>query len=301
MTQARARGVGRPARSLPGVGVAAVLGGALLAACGTNSPTYFPGTGALEFDPGTATDDMPDVTQTLGLRFRNLTDAEEQARQQQSADLGYEVPRLREDRIHLEVRYTVTNLGDREGQFTLRLDGASEYARYDETVVAAAFTAAGEDPVFLGLIEPIPQIVGPGQSYQGVVREDDFHEASLDLDAMGRWMAPFASVLFNRSDVSPAGLDMVPPELIRPALWEVTLRFSASERMRCEFLLRVRDDKSQLWEDGEGEFMPDPAAIMPTVTMGSVTLPARGRQQAWAARMTSAGNTHPPAKLAPGG
>ena len=35
---------------------------------------------------------------------------------------------------------------------------------------------------------------------------------------MGRWMAPFAAVLINRSDVNPIGLEMVPPNVVIPAL-----------------------------------------------------------------------------------
>jgi hypothetical protein len=214
-------------------------GSLLGAGCGANEPTYVPG-GALEVD-GQGTE----AIQTLPLVFRVPTSAEEAERQKLSAQLGYEVPWLREDRVHVEIRFTVTNLPDsaREGSFSLNIDGASEFVRYDEDAVAA---------------------------YQSTVREDDFHEMSLDLDALGRWMAPnFPAVLLYRSETDPTDLkgeyQMAPPKLIRPALWEITLRFNATQPMRCEFLVRVRDDDQRLWEDGENQFMPSPATYAPMI------------------------------------
>ncbi|MES1171676.1 MAG: hypothetical protein ABUL77_00440 [Bacteroidota bacterium] len=230
-------------------------------ACHPNDPVYFPGPMALESD-GTNTE----VTATLPLRLRASTAAEEMQRQKLSGARGHEVPRLREDRWHVEVKYTVTNHGDREGIFSLLVDGATEFTRFDYPAVAAAFEAADEDAPAVGLIQPpnLP-ILAPDEVYQGIIREDDFHEASLDLDAMGRWMSPFVAVLINRSEVSAVGLDMVPSNLIRPGLWEITPRFSANQPMTCQFLVRVRDDNQRLWEDGGSEFVPAPTTFTPVV------------------------------------
>jgi hypothetical protein len=238
--------------------------------CGVNDPVYFDCKTMGACDPDTsapleAAGDGTEVKQTLQLKFRVPTTAEEQERAALGAQLNYTVPSLREDQIHLELRYTITNLGDHQDDFSLNIDGASEFYRYDEEAVAAAFTAANMTPVVHGLYQAIPQTLGPGQVYQGAVREDDFHEMSLDLDAMGRWMAPFLSVLLNRSEVNPIGLDLVPPNLIRPALWEVTLRFNSNQHMTCQFLVRVRDDDQRLWKDGEGVFTPAPATFMPDI------------------------------------
>ena len=253
---------------------AAVSGGAVGAACNDNNPTYFSGGAALQVDgTGTAAVANP----PFQLAFRAPTNDEENQRRALGDKLGYEVPSLREDRIHIEMKYTVTNLGDRAGTFSLRLDGADEFTRYDEDDVALAFTAANQDAVSFGLIQPTPQTVAPGQSYQGTLREDDFHEASLDLDAMGRWMGSFGSLLINRSEVNPVGLELVNPSppapadasgwqhLVRPALWELTPRFNADQPMTFEFLVRVRDDDGRLWKSGEAQFMPDPTVYMPVV------------------------------------
>lgn len=245
---------------LVGLGTTLVLAGS---GCHPNDPVYFPGPTVLESD-GSNTE----VLATVPLRVRAETVSEQMQRQKLSAKLAYDVPQLREDRLHVEVRYTVTNRGDREGMFSLFVDGATEFTRFDYLAVAAAFDAANEDAPPVGLIQVSnPPILSPGQVYQGTIREDDFHEASLDLDAMGRWMAPFVSVLINRSEVNPVGLELTPPSLIRPALWEITARFTSDQPMSCQFLVRVRDDDERLWEDGGSEFVPAPTTFTPVVAM----------------------------------
>ena len=260
------------AARLPRFVFASVFAAAGLAACNANDPVYYtcddnprctPTMSGLEVD-GMGTE----AKQTIQLKFRTPTAAEEKQRQNDSATLMYEVPWLREDRVHIELRYSVTNYGDSEGTFSLNLDGASEFYRYDEEAVAAAFTAANEKPPEIGgLMTVIKQTLSPGEVYQGTVREDDFSEASLDLEAMGRFMGNFLALLINRSDMSPLGLEMVPPKLIRPALWEITPRFNADQHMGCQFLVRVRDDDRRLWEDGDPELMPNPETYMPVVMM----------------------------------
>ena len=185
------------------------------------------------------------------------------------------MPWLREDRVHVELRYTITNTADYEAGFSLNLDGASEFVRYDEEAVAAAFVAANEKaPATRGLYQAPPpvdgQLLGPGQVYQATVREDDFREMALDLDALGRFMSPnFPAVLLYRSETDPLDgkgeYQGTPTGLIRPQLWEVTLRFNSAATMRCEFVLRVRDDDQRLWEDGEAQFTPNPVTYAPMV------------------------------------
>lgn len=258
------------------IGLALVLGlaGVGPGGCNMNDPTYFPADTVLQVD-GTGTE----AKETLQLKFRVPTAAEESQRQALTNQLGYEVPWLREDRVHLEMRYTVINIGDKEGTFFLRMDGANEFTRYDEDAVGAAFAAANQNAVAFGLIQPTPQTIGPGQAYQGTLREDDFHEASLDLDAMGRFMISFGQLLLNRSEVLPVpqasstttvdcSQGCLPEKYsIRPALWEVTPRFNANQPMTFQFVIRVRDDDQRLWEDGEDQLMPTPTMFVPVVMM----------------------------------
>jgi hypothetical protein len=233
--------------------------------CHPNDPQYFPAQTVLQAD-GTANE----VQETLGLRFRVPTAAEQAEVNAVTAQLGYQIPWLREDRVHLEIRYTVTNVGDGDGAFSLFVDGATEFTRFDYAAVKATFMTARQAAPPIGLISVSSHpILAPGQVFQGTIREDDFHEASLDLDAMGRFMAPFVAVLINRSEVNPVGLDMVPDRLsppqqwILPALWEVTPRFSATQPMTLQFIVRVRDDNQRLWDNGNDEFMPNVTTFMP--------------------------------------
>jgi hypothetical protein len=106
-------------------------------------------------------------------------------------------------------------------------------------------------------------LLDPGQVYSGSVREDDFDEAALDLDAIGRFGATPASVLINRSEVNPIGLEMIPTGYVRPAFFRVQVTFSATTHMRLEFLLRVRDDAQQLQRHQGAVFEPDPPAYVP--------------------------------------
>ena len=95
----------------------------------------------------------------------------------------------------------------------------------------------------------------PGATYSGIVREDDFAEGELDLDALGRWndadaaSPTFAGVLINRSDVNPIGMNLVPPNLVVPAMVEVDVRLRSTVAMRCEYYVRVRDDDDRLWHN----------------------------------------------------
>jgi hypothetical protein len=79
-------------------------------------------------------------------------------------------------------------------------------------------------------------------------------------------MAPFASVLINRSEVNPIGLEMVPPNVITPALVEVDVTLTANKHMTCEWTLRARDDDDRLWHvTGDPVFHPKPALFVPVL------------------------------------
>jgi hypothetical protein len=255
-------------RASRSVSIAIALGAVVVAAgCGDlNTPIYVESPDTLEINQ--AMDAPTTATGPLVLRFRRPSQTEQQKLNADSDSLGFDVPWLQRDNIHIELLYTVTNQGDTPGTFTIGVDGANEYTKYDETVVAMAFVAANEDPVQVPLIQPTPQNLGAHQVFQGTVREDDFKEGSLDLDAMGRWMAPFAAVLTNRSEVNPIGLEMVPKDVVIPAMQEIdlTLGSPTGSHMTCQFMARVRDDNDQLLhESSDRLFVPMPTVFMPVI------------------------------------
>ena len=226
----------------------------LLAGCGANTPTYFPAPEPLESGGDAA---MPGAaSMVLSLPFRRPS--EDEARQHS--------PWLSVDDVAISVLYTITNLSDRTGSGQLTLDGASEFASYDAEALRAAAVMADpdEEPTFVSLMRPTPLLLGPGESRQGVVLEDDFSEAALDLDAIGRFGANPLAVLVNHSTENPIGLEGVPAGHVRPALFRVQVHFSASVRMRLDFLVRVRDEGQRLSGfDDANLFSPDPPSYMP--------------------------------------
>ena len=236
-------------------------------ACNNNDPVYFPGEAPLESGTG-----MPGpASATLVVPFRPPSEADRQALAEEGQRLMQEVPWLRADQVSLSLLYTITNLGDRPGQARLDIDGASEFVSYDAQALQAAAVAADprDDAEVLPLIRRTPVILAPGEVYRGTVREDDFHEAALDLDALGRFQAVPASVLINHSSANPIGLEMIPPaaRYVRPAIFQVTVRFAASTPMRLEFILRVRDQEDLMARGQEAVFAPEPAGYQPPPAM----------------------------------
>jgi hypothetical protein len=213
----------------------------------------------------------------LTLRFRNPTDAEQKSRDQQAAALGFVVPWIQRSHVHVELMYQVTNNepppdpsappkdpGD-VASFAIAIDGANEYTKYDENIVAQALQQGNNDPpTYVPLISVTPQTIAPGQTLSGIVREDDFAEAELDLYAIGSWQAPFEAVLINNSQVNPVGLEMVPGNAVIPALIEIDVNFTANRSMTCTYDIRVRDDDGQLLHAATDTlFSPSPALFQP--------------------------------------
>ena len=72
----------------------------------------------------------------LTLKFRNPTDAEQKTLDMQTAALGFDVPWIQRDHVHIELTYDVINMGSADGTFGMGIDGANQYTKYDENIVA---------------------------------------------------------------------------------------------------------------------------------------------------------------------
>jgi len=247
---------------------------ALVAACSDlNTPIYLDGpTPALELQ---GTEKPPRVTNSVTLRFRAPTTTEQAALDAQKKALGFDVPWVSRDKIHIEVLFTVKNLDTDPGTFDVVADGANQYTKYDETVASMALAQGNNNqPVYVPLLNLhplLPMKLGPGEGYQGLMREDDFDEAEGDLDAMGRWppmdandAPPFPAALLNRSEVSPLGMTGVPADVVTPALVEIDLTLTSDKHMTCEWTVRVRDDDDRLWHvSTDPHFHPSPKLFVP--------------------------------------
>jgi hypothetical protein len=252
-----------------GLVLLALAAPAMLACQSLNAPLYFAGPTIEAMG-----DDEPVAWSGLTLRFRNPTEQEQMQLASQRDALGYDmdVPWISRDKVHIEVSFKVTNTSDQSGTFTVWVDGANEYTKYD--VQSTSDALGGDDPIFFPLMWSQPYTLDPGASFSGIVREDDFAEGELDLDALGRWnnadpaSPTFAGVLINRSEVNPIGLGLVPPNLVVPALFEVDVHLKTNVAMRCEYFVRVRDDGDRLLHnDGDTLYEPAPALFQPAPLM----------------------------------
>jgi hypothetical protein len=252
-----------------------------LACSDINTPIYFDGPGPMNKMPLLETTGMEvnnRITNGLTLRFRSPTMAEQTDLDNQKKALGFDVPWVARDKIHIELLFTVTSLeapGTDPAMFDVTVDGATQYTKYDENVVAAALGAGNNDkPTYLPLMSlhpMLPASLGPGQTYQGILREDDFNEGAADLDAIGRWppkdpmAAPaFPAVLINQKAVDPVGTSGVPPNVVTPALAEIDVTLTSAKHMTCEWTVRVRDDDDRLWHNtADGHFGLHPTLFVP--------------------------------------
>jgi hypothetical protein len=261
----------RRIRSLIMHGALALLAGLAMLGCQElNAPLYFKGADIV----ATGEDDTPPTT-GLSLRFRNPTDKEREALQMQADALGYgmDVPWVSRDKVHIELLYKVTNTSQEDSTFNVLVDGATEYTKYDYQIVSDAIAMGDPDEaVFFPLMQTMKRDLAAGQSFSGVLREDDFDEGSLDIDALGRWLdadpasPTFAGVLINDSDVNPVGLNLVPPNLVVPALVEINVILQTDVAMKCEYVVRVRDDDDRLLHnDSDSLYQTSPTLFQPAV------------------------------------
>jgi stage V sporulation protein SpoVS len=249
---------------------------ALAVACqGANTPIYFNGPTGDAVLTAMGGEQLPPHN-GLTLRFRNPTQKESDALARERDERGYDadIPWVSRDKVHIELSYVVKNLSDHDGVFNLMVNGATEYTKYDMDVVAMALgERADEVGALFPLMESKPQTVPAGGSHSGVIREDDFFEAELDTDALGRWLADdtFAGVLINRSEVNPIGMSLVPANLVVPAFVEIDVSLQVQTRntlMTAEYLVRVRDDDDRLLHlDGDSLYQTSPALFEPAIMM----------------------------------
>ena len=165
----------------------------------------------------------------------------------------------------------MTNTSDHDGVFTLMVNGASELVKYDPEVVANALAEGNDRGPLFPLMTSNPQTVPAGGTFSGLIREDDFAEAQLDIDALGRWLDTdtFAGVLINRSEVNPVGLGLVPSNLVIPAFVEINVTLAVQGQdtpMTAEYVVRVRDDDDRLLHlDGDSLYQTSPTLFEPAI------------------------------------
>ncbi|MEZ4367237.1 MAG: hypothetical protein R2939_13275 [Kofleriaceae bacterium] len=240
-----------------------LVGAAALAACGSD-PRYVQGPMGVEYDPALQGGDPapPLPTVTLALPFALERDEDAAARAALAAELGVEVPYVVVDDLDVSVEWTLKNLEDQPGQARVHLNGSNPFFTY----VPALLTIDPDEPDAITpppLLGDIPIDVAASGTVDGVFREDELREASIDLELITRGnLNPFAAILINHEDLesyqplSPIDPDdpEAPQTPVGPPLpieafaqmVSVDLSLEADRHMVLEFAVRVRDRRGEI-------------------------------------------------------
>ncbi len=257
-----------------------VLAASLLAIGCTNAPVYLPS--PIQLEAG-IDDGMGNLSEAKGsvqvpVVLETEEDRLEREALQMTVDPAVTVPYVRLGDLEVTVEWRIYNLTDQPGRATIQLNGANQFYEYDPTLVI--LSADDEAPPAPPLLGDIPLDIPANGQLQGIFREDELAEASLDLDEITRGnYNPFRATLvperqkdgfeqlmpvtFN-ADGEPLPQDptgIVFPKVAIPQLLRVDMVFRPDRHMVMEFSVRVRDVRGELIHDLAGDAFTDPMAM----------------------------------------
>lgn len=210
----------------------------VVAAC-TDDPVYVAPTGAVEVGADGMTFTAASST-PLPIRLERSDEAT--CRAELAAELGVVVPYVRRDDLDLSVEWTLKNLSENLGVARVQLNGANEMLAYLPTAFVVDIEDEEAPPPLAG---NVPLELEGGETRDGVFREDDLAEASLDLELITRGaVSPFAALLEVNEEMDEfdaAGV-MVPSEAYA-SLVRVDIALVADQHMVLEYTIRVRDHR----------------------------------------------------------
>jgi hypothetical protein len=257
---------------------------AMVAAMGcANDPIYLPSPTTMMADGGSGATGT--ANSSLVLSIKNETASDAATRMALATKLGVMVPYVKVGDIDIEVEYTVHNLDKMDGQFKVDLNGANEWWVYDPTAIILD-PGDNEAPPTPPLAGDIPTDIPAMGSVDGVFREDQLLEASVDCDSVTRGhVNPFAATLkINKNDTSfqpltayvpPAMIGGTPPmqnpdgplvpraafaELIR-----IDLVFKPDRPMTLDYTVRIRDHRGIVDIKGVDSPMAEVVQFAPVV------------------------------------
>jgi hypothetical protein len=217
----------------------------VLAGC-ANDPVYIPAPMNLEagMDDG-AGGIVAEAESQLVLPINTETMEDAMERAERAAALGVEVPYVKLGDIEVSIEWTIKNLEDREGTATIDLNGATEYFAFDPDLI---MIGDGEELLEIPPLEGnIPLHIEPNGTLNGVFREDQIREASIDVDQITRAnVNPIVGFLPYDPAMPEAG-PMIDPAFVpipREAFAQMIrfdLVFAPSHHMVLEYAVRVRD------------------------------------------------------------
>ena len=258
------------------------------AAC-ANDPEYLNAPNQLEagVDDGTGTNTLTEAKDSLMLPIKPETSSDAATRNALAAKLGVMVPYVKVGDLDIEVEYTIQNMTNMPGQAKVELNGANEWFVYDPSVIVLD-PGNNEAPPTPGLQGDIPIDVPAMSTVDGVFREDQLLEASVDLDQITRGnVNPFRATLEidkNAPSFQPLSMYVPPaqpgqdpppqtpvgPVIPRAAFAEiirVDIVFKPDRDMIMTYVVRVRDHRGILHNMGLAAPTSQIVTFTPTVFM----------------------------------
>lgn len=243
----------------------------VLAACGCNDPTYLQDNGPLETAPAAMGGGFTPATGLYVLPVRKPTQTERQALQklQQQLMLPAAVPWAQARDFDIEIEWTVKNADTTKATVIVALDGGNEFGDYVPGAYINPNANAENQAPPPDLLTSAPLVIEAGAIANGVFREDDLQESSIDLEAITRFPSggdtlatPFM-VIEHRSNVSRIGLESVPLDDVTPAHVRYAFTVSADAHVVFDYVVRVRDHNGKLAKPTDKDLYVNAAATLP--------------------------------------
>lgn len=229
----------------------AFISAAGLVAC-LEDPQYIPGPSSIEVGiegsdvfSGTVTIDLP-------VQLETMEDAEERVARATELGIGAEMlAYVRNADFDVSIEWSIKNLAGSEGEARISVSGGNQFWYYVPTEFVVDPEEDEEPPPLMG---DVPLRILESGSLSGVFREDQIHEASVDLEQITRAtppVNPFAAMLtVNEEDPGVAVGGVVVPLTDIPQMIRFDITFEADRHMVLEYGIRVRDHRNILHEQG---------------------------------------------------
>jgi len=266
-----------------------LIGGLLASGC-ANDPEYIDAPTSLEAGMMDAMGNLVTAKASLTLPIKTESASDMAKRTARAQQLMIDiVPYVKVSDLAVSLEWTIKNLDQAPGHARIILNGANELFSFDPAMVVLDPTN-DEAPPTPDLQGDIPLDIAAGEELNGVFREDQILEASIDLDQITRGnVSPFKAILtVNKNDTffqpltTPVAPTVAMPDPVQMPLGNpipreafaqmvtFNLQFVPDHHMVLEYNLRVRDLRGIM----DDLLLDAPAAQLQTFTpMSYVPVP----------------------------
>lgn len=204
------------------------------------------------------------------LPVRRPSQSEQQAlkAEQMQKMLPMPVPWAGTRDFDVQIEWSAKNLDTQPVTAFLALTGGNEFGDYDPQAFIDPNAPQEDQTPPPPLLGGSPIALAPNEIKSGFFREDQMHEASIDLEAITRYPAangratPF-EVIEHDSTASTIGLENVPKNDVTPVMVRYRLTLSADGHVALDYTVRVRDHNNKLAAPTDPNLYVSGAANLP--------------------------------------